>query len=61
MRAGSARREEKDDKRVKMCVRARDHKRWLRCERIQLWHVGDGTVRYDMMPRKVFGTFGSFD
>ncbi|KAJ6838070.1 hypothetical protein M6B38_322040 [Iris pallida] len=60
MRAPSARREGKDDKCVETCLRARDHKIWLRCERIQLWHEYDGTVGYDMMLRKVFGTFGSF-
>ncbi|KAJ6851797.1 hypothetical protein M6B38_258150 [Iris pallida] len=48
MRAPSARRDGKDDKYVETCLRARDHKRWLRCERIQLWHEYDRTVRYDI-------------
>ncbi|KAJ6800567.1 hypothetical protein M6B38_201095 [Iris pallida] len=60
MSTPSTRREGKDDKCVKTCLRTRDHKRWFRCERIQLWHECDGTVGYDMMSRKVFGTFGSF-
>ncbi|KAJ6793509.1 hypothetical protein M6B38_236490 [Iris pallida] len=60
MRTPSVRRDEKYDKCVKTCLHAQDHKRWLRCERIQLWHECGGTVGYDMIPRKVFGTFGSF-